>query len=198
MLMQHFSASRYFRDEQFVVVSDPRQGLAPRLFAAVEEAGQSVVFVANDTDAHRHAPLMALVEANELQNLAAVQLAGIDGQAIALFGFARVPAAFDARLRRQIELLVPHLYSTFLRVLTNEREVSAPSEGKSGRVITPRQAEILSLIKDGKTNAQIAEMLDCSQWTIKNHIQNILRRLETNSRAHALVQAMRLGILSPD
>jgi len=33
---------------------------------------------------------------------------------------------------------------------------------------------------------------------VKNHIQNILRRLSTSSRAHAISRAMSLGILRPD
>jgi DNA-binding CsgD family transcriptional regulator len=64
--------------------------------------------------------------------------------------------------------------------------------------VTPRQEEILNLIKSGKTNSEIAELLDCSPWTIKNHIQAILRKLDSNTRTHAIARAMSLGILNPD
>jgi DNA-binding CsgD family transcriptional regulator len=69
---------------------------------------------------------------------------------------------------------------------------------RSGRVVTQRQEEILNLIKTGKTNAEIALALDCSPWTVKNHIQAILRKLDSNSRAHAVSRAISLGVLRAD
>ena len=198
MQLQRFSASRYFMQEQFDAVADPVSGLLPRVLAVATESGELTVFSPRGRARTSSLHLDALVEANELQNLAAGLIDGVDGQVEAFYGFARVEAAFDARLQRLIELMVPHVHRTFLRVLATEREVVHTSEPRSGRLVTPRQAQILRLIREGKTNAEIAEALDCSQWTIKNHIQNILRRLDTHSRAHALARAMQLGILRPD
>jgi len=198
MLMQRFSASRYFRQEHFDVVADPVNGLLPRLLSAATESGDSIVFSPVTRARSTPPPLDCLVESNELQNLAAYLINGVDGQVEAFYGFARIDVDFDARLRRLIELMGPYIHRTFLRVLSTEREVVQASEPRSGRLVTPRQAEILRLIRDGKTNAEIAQVLDCSQWTIKNHIQNILRRLDTHSRAHALARAMQLGILRPE
>jgi transcriptional regulator EpsA len=198
MLFQHFSASRYFRQEHFDLVSHPHSGLLARLQAVSEESRQAVVFSPGDGDRTAQRVLDTLVESNEMQNLAAKLIVGIGGQAEAFYGFARVEAPFDVRLQRLIELLVPHIHSTFLRVLTQERVGATTHESRGTRIVTPRQAEILRLVRDGKTNAEIAELLECSQWTIKNHIHNSLKRLDTNSRAHALARAMRLGILRPD
>lgn len=198
MRVEHFSASRYFRQEHVNALIDPRSGLLRRLQSVYECSGESVSFSPCAVPQAVAEPLDSLVANNEMQNLAAMLIHGVDGQIVAFYGFARVPVDFGARLRRLIELMVPHLHSTFVRVMTNERETSAFAEPRSDRVITTRQTEILMLIKDGKTNAEIATLLDCSQWTVKNHIQNILRRLKTNSRAHALVVAMRMGILRPD
>ena len=74
----------------------------------------------------------------------------------------------------------------------------AASGQRGPLVVTPRQLQILNLIKAGKTNQEIAELLSCSPWTIKNHIQAILRKLGSNTRTHAITRAMSLGILSPD
>jgi DNA-binding CsgD family transcriptional regulator len=96
-------------------------------------------------------------------------------------------------------LLLPHLNNAFLRVLVTERDSGVAASGQRGPlVVTPRQLQILNLIKAGKTNHQIAEMLGCSPWTIKNHIQAILRKLGSNTRTHAITRAMSLGVLSTD
>lgn len=198
MTLQRFSASRYFRQEHFDAVSDPVGGLLPRLMAVSTETGESIVFSPRGRARLSNQQLDELVAAHELRNLAAGLVNGIDGHVEAFYGFARVEAPFDARLERLIELMVPHVHRTFLRVLASEREVVHTSTPKGAQVVTPRQAEILTLIREGKTNAEIAKVLECSQWTVKNHIQNILRRLDSHSRAHALARAMQLGILRPE
>jgi transcriptional regulator EpsA len=198
LCMQHFTASRYFKQEHFDIVTDPDGGLLKPLLSLSSERGEPIVFSPSVGTQVAERLLDGLVAGNELQNLAAVMVHGVDGQLEAFYGFSRVPAAFDARLRRLIALMVPHLHSTFVRVLAKERETALPADLQGERLITPRQAEILLLIRDGKTNAEIADLLACSPWTIKNHIQNILRRLKTSNRAHALAVAMRMGILRPD
>ena len=192
----HFSASRYFKQAQFDVVADPVNGLLPRLSATLNRAEEVVVCAATDRR-DTHQSLLQLVSTNELHNLAGRLLLSADGQVGALYAFSRVEHVLDAALCHAVELLVPHLHHTFLRVLQNERQQQAQTP-REMRVVTRRQQEILLLIKDGKTNSEIADVLACSQWTVKNHIQNILRRLGTSSRAHAISRAMSLGILRPD
>ncbi|HSV70556.1 MAG TPA: XrtB/PEP-CTERM-associated transcriptional regulator EpsA [Methylibium sp.] len=195
MAVHRFSASRYFRQPHFDAVADPMNGLLPRLMAAAEV--QRVVFcpaTARATDAQ----LLALVTDNELKNLAAYLVMGTRGKVEAFYVFSRVSAALDERLAYLIELLVPHVHGAFLRVLSTEREAVGTQGQRSGRLVTPRQEEILKLIKNGKTNSEIAELLSCSPWTIKNHIQAILRKLDSNTRTHAISRAMSLGILRPD
>ncbi len=62
--------------------------------------------------------------------------------------------------------------------------------------LTPRESEILSHIADGKSNKQIAYVLQISEQTIKNHVSAILRKLNANDRAHAVVLAIRRGWIS--
>lgn len=206
--MHRFSASRYFRQEHFDVVADPLTGLVPRLLAAAEAHRTTVVFcpmvdmngnsngksACNDNDLD----LNAMVTGNELKNMAAHLVMGTRGKFEAFYAFSRVSIELDAQLGYLIELLVPHLHNAFLRVLATEREVTGVQSQRAGRVVTPRQQEILSLIKAGKTNSEIAEVLSCSQWTIKNHVQAILRKLDATTRTHAISRAMSLGILRPD
>ena len=198
MAMHRFSASRYFRQEQFSIVADPLTGLMPRLLAIAEGNRSSVIFCPFASGRSADDELLALVANNELKNLAAQLVIGTRGRFEAFYAFSRLSCELDSRLGYVIELLVPHLHNAFLRVLATEREVTETTAQRSGRLVTPRQEEILNLIKAGKTNSEIAEVLECSPWTIKNHIQAILRKLDSNTRTHAIARAMSLGILHPD
>ncbi len=64
--------------------------------------------------------------------------------------------------------------------------------------LTQREKQILSYIADGNTNKQIARILNISEQTIKNHVSAILRKLNANDRAHAVVLAIRHGWISLD
>lgn len=198
MAMHRFSGSRYFRQEHFDVVADPLTGLMPRLMAAAEGNRSNVIFCPLVEGKPADDKLLALVTGNELKNLAARLITGSRGKVEAFYVFSRLSGKLDGKLGYAIELLLPHLHNTFLRVLATEREMAGINTQRSGRLVTPRQEEILNLIKNGKTNSEIAELLSCSPWTIKNHIQAILRKLDSNTRTHAIARAMSLGILHPD
>ncbi|MDX1613744.1 MAG: response regulator transcription factor [Candidatus Promineifilaceae bacterium] len=52
-------------------------------------------------------------------------------------------------------------------------------------VLTPRQMEVLALVSQSLTNREIAEQLGIQRGTVKNHVHNILKRLELSSRQEA-------------
>jgi DNA-binding NarL/FixJ family response regulator len=62
--------------------------------------------------------------------------------------------------------------------------------------LTNRETEILRYVADGNSNKKIAQILDISEQTIKNHVSSILRKLNANDRAHAVVLAIRRGWIS--
>ena len=64
--------------------------------------------------------------------------------------------------------------------------------------LTSRETEILTYIANGNSNKQIARILQISEQTIKNHVSNILRKLNANDRAHAVVLAIRYGWISAE
>ncbi len=55
--------------------------------------------------------------------------------------------------------------------------------------LTPREKEILDLISDGLSNQEIAEELTIEVGTVKNHVHNILNKLNVNSRKDAALYA---------
>lgn len=58
-------------------------------------------------------------------------------------------------------------------------------------VLTRRECEVLQMLADGKSNRAIGEALFISEKTVKNHVSNILQKLEVNDRTHAVVTAIR-------
>jgi len=61
--------------------------------------------------------------------------------------------------------------------------------------LTPRETEVLRLVAEGLTNAEIAERLIISEHTVHRHVTNLLRKLDLPSRTAAAAQAARLGLL---
>jgi len=59
--------------------------------------------------------------------------------------------------------------------------------------LSPRELEVLELVAAGRTNKEIAQQLDISNQTVKNHVSSILRKLAVNDRTQAVVYAMRRG-----
>ena len=198
MSLHRFSASRYFRQEHFDAVADPMSGLMPHLLAASETYRSSTILCPQDGEKDGPDELLALVTDNEMKNLAAQMVMGARGKFEAFYVFSRLTGQLDARLGYLIDLMVPYIHNAFIRVLATEREAGAVNGQRAGKIVTARQQQILNLLKAGKTNQEIAELLSCSPWTIKNHIQAILRKLGSNTRTHAITRAMSLGILSPD
>jgi DNA-binding NarL/FixJ family response regulator len=80
-----------------------------------------------------------------------------------------------------------------LRVLRELQEVLSDIR-KEDDIITPlnqREIEILTLIANGNGSKEVGDILGMSESGIKQRVSNILRKLNANNRAHAVVIAMR-------
>lgn len=72
--------------------------------------------------------------------------------------------------------------------------------GKKGRVrynaeLTERELEVLKLIVDGKSNKEIAVLLDVSAHTAKAHVGSIIQKLAVDDRTQVAVKALRDGLV---
>ena len=72
---------------------------------------------------------------------------------------------------------------------------AAPFTRSNEAGLTARELEILALLADGKTNAQIASRLSRSARTVEHHVEAILAKLAVASRAEAAAAARKLGLL---
>jgi len=61
--------------------------------------------------------------------------------------------------------------------------------------VTEREADVLRLLVEGKTNQEIAAALVISDKTVKRHLDNIFARLGVSSRTAAATLAVRAGLV---
>jgi DNA-binding NarL/FixJ family response regulator len=85
------------------------------------------------------------------------------------------------------EVLSPQLAASMLQ--------AAGDAAVTDELLSERQTEILQMIADGLSTKQVARELGITQKTVHNHLNAIYRRLDTQSLTHAVLSAVRLGII---
>lgn len=190
--LRYFTSTRYFKKEHFEAASNPRHGLianAVRHWRTVRRPcllptppGMQACDIATEE---------VLVRL-ELKNLAAHGLTAPDGGVQSWFGLARVHD-LGARTAHLLDLLMPALSATYARVVASEGGQSemARLEG----ILTAREVQVLELVRDGLSNADVAERLSLSVMTAKNHVQNIRRKLNVHTRGQAVAESIRRGLI---
>ena len=130
-------------------------------------------------------PLVVLLP--EGSNVLRVWSAGARGLLQREAEISKIEAALGAVVDR-LAVLEPTMANTLAPKL----------EGISfeGGSLTPRELDVLGLMADGLTNRAIAHQLGLSEFTVKSHVNAILRKLGAQSRTDAAMRAARLGLIS--
>jgi DNA-binding NarL/FixJ family response regulator len=104
-------------------------------------------------------------------------------------------------VRRVVEGELPldtKLAARLLKRLAAEksgRRAAVDRNGSRVEPLSPRELEVLELMKQGLTNPQIGKELFVSTRTAKNHVEHIMAKLGVSDRTQAVVRALELGIL---
>jgi DNA-binding NarL/FixJ family response regulator len=106
-----------------------------------------------------------------------------------LFDAVRVVAAGEALLAPTV---TRRLIGEFLRMRPQPARNWTPLDA-----LTPRETEILRLIAEGLSNAEIAGRLVVSDQTVKSHVSRVLAKLGLRDRAQAVVAAYESGLVVP-
>jgi DNA-binding NarL/FixJ family response regulator len=61
--------------------------------------------------------------------------------------------------------------------------------------LTPREEEVLNLLVEGLSNKEIGARLHLTEGTVKNYVSTIIAKLQANDRTHAVVTALRRGLV---
>ncbi|WP_031570515.1 LuxR C-terminal-related transcriptional regulator [Rheinheimera texasensis] len=105
-------------------------------------------------------------------------------------------AGADAVLQKNGD--AAELRQAITAVMRGEAFISASVQTLLGTVqleLTPREFQIMQLVCDGLSNAQIAEQLSLSPKTTDKHRENLMRKLGVNNSAQLIRKALQLGIL---
>lgn len=96
---------------------------------------------------------------------------------------------------------IRHVFDGSIYFARPHSQLIAPAEavpgGKHTADLTRRELEILQLVAEGHSNAQLARMLWVTEQTVKFHLSNIYRKLDVSNRTEASRWAQVNGLLSP-
>ena len=81
------------------------------------------------------------------------------------------------------------------KLLEEFKQATAPSAATPVPRLTPRELEVLRLVATGLRNPQIGSKLFISENTVKNHVRNMLEKLQLHSRMEAVMYAVREKLL---
>jgi DNA-binding NarL/FixJ family response regulator len=82
---------------------------------------------------------------------------------------------------------------------SNDHEgMNASSLAQALRVLTPREAEVLRLVAEGRTNQEIADQLTLSIKTVQTHRANVMEKLDLRDITHLVRFAVHHGLIAPE
>lgn len=114
-----------------------------------------------------------------------------DVEAILLMDRNGVPFQCSPAELRQLEVVA----GWFERLLRRHMEATPHTASPSPVGLTPREVDILHLIGQGLQNKSIAQRLNLSPLTVRDHTSHIMSKLGTSNRTELVVHAYRLGLL---
>ncbi|MEV7420285.1 response regulator transcription factor [Streptomyces sp. NPDC089919] len=153
---------------------------ATREIVAADADAKVLVLTTFDLDEYVYQALRAGASGFLLKDASARQLA--DG--------VRVVASGEA-------LLAPSVTKRLISEFSKLSEVSRPADRTSVAELTDRETEVLVLIAQGLSNAEIADRLVIAESTIKTHVSRILVKLGLRDRTQAAVFAYEARLVTP-
>ncbi|MER3421898.1 MAG: DNA-binding response regulator [Nitrospiraceae bacterium] len=141
-----------------------------------------------------HIGIIALTMYEEQQYIFDLVRAGATGYLLKDTDSAQIVQAIRSVYRGE-SLIHPSVASKILA----EFSLLAQKKGKKTSMVehdlTEREIMVLRLVADGKTNKEIANKLDLSEKTVKNHVRNIFHKLQVYDRTQAAILAIRKGLI---
>lgn len=192
-LIDYFSVD-VVSDRQLTAICDVDHGVFLKIMRLWEKGGWRPLLVQEDAENSRRVELTSLLRESGLRNAVGHGSRHINGDLTSFFCFFRVPGVLDKKHIYLIELLNPYLHGAWVRSRLGDRSktLSIPFPES---VLTQRETEILSWIHDGKSNIEIGLKLQLSPLTVKNHVQNLLKKLNVPNRAQAVAKGLALNII---
>jgi DNA-binding NarL/FixJ family response regulator len=160
---------------------------------AVELAGPSVQILREASDALGGVRILAVADERDPEVGASVIAAGAAGLMAPSADERTVPDT----LRRAAagELILPDTHLVALVGLVRSARLDRDG-GSRIDALTRREREVLALLADGHSTAEVAKALSISTMTVQSHVKNVLAKLGVHSKVEAIRFAWRTGAIS--
>jgi DNA-binding NarL/FixJ family response regulator len=139
-------------------------------------------------------PVLVLTTFDDDANLFGALRAGAAGYLLKDVSSETLVSAIQAATRGESFLqstVTGRVVAAFARLM----ESGGPKAEALVLPLSPREREIVSLLGSGASNKEIADRLNLAEGTIKNHVTNILTKLDVRDRTQAALRARQLGIV---
>jgi DNA-binding NarL/FixJ family response regulator len=139
-------------------------------------------------------PILVLTTFDDDANLFGALRAGAAGYLLKDVSSETLVAAIHAATRGESFLqstVTGRVVAAFARLMDS----GGPKAEALVLPLSPREREIVSLLGSGASNKEIADRLNLAEGTVKNHVTNILTKLDVRDRTQAALRARQLGIV---
>jgi two-component system, NarL family, nitrate/nitrite response regulator NarL len=154
---------------------------------ALPVAAGAIAEIAALPDAPR---IVAIARTDDVSEVLACAEAGISGYVASADSISSAVEAIESASRGEL-LTTPRVAAVLLERV---RTLSAAAPYTALHRLTPREREIAVLLGDGHTNKAIAQRLGIEPTTVKNHVHNILEKLQVQRRTDAALR-LRTGLV---
>lgn len=200
---EYLTTSRYFSEKQFADVLQADYGIVNKAIQTWADTGLPV-FVNNDTpaiDKTTHTVLNCdekKLKDSELKKFVVHGFGDARSKISSIVIFGRMGTPVNAVTAHLVELLMPHIHCAIVKVTSSRGSSMLASDSTAllKKQLTKREVEVIKWLQMSKTNWEIAEIMDVSPLTVKNHVQNILRKLNVENRGQAASKASKMGLLA--
>ena len=141
-----------------------------------------------------HIGVIALTMYDEEHYIFDLVRAGATGYLLKDTDSAQIVVAIRAIYRGE-SLINPSVASKILAEFSLLAQKKGKKRARLEHDLSEREITVLRLVKDGKANKEIANSLDLSVKTVKNHVRNIFHKLQVYDRTQAAILAIRKGLI---
>lgn len=89
-----------------------------------------------------------------------------------------------------LEILARYSYERICTISEDPAEIAQLT-------LSDRERDILTLVAQGKTNWEIGAILNLSEYSVRDYLKDVSKRLQTSNRTHSVTRAIQLGLILP-
>lgn len=200
---EYLTTTLEFSEKQFQLATEKGDGIVHKACASWH-LNNMPVFVTPDLPTKEHNNYNVL-------NISAIDSAAYALDRFVMHGYAdmqsrissvvilgRINAPINAVTAHLLQLLMPYIHSALVKVYANRgAKQFYGAQQPIVNNVTKRELEVLRWVHTGKTNWEISSILGISQTTVKNHVQNIIRKLGVENRRQAAIKGLKQGLIAP-